>query len=55
MAGTPDHRPYGRTGEEVTVIGLGGACLHKHSCDQGVATVRHALELGVNYFDTSPA
>lgn len=55
MPETPEHRPYGRTGEQVSVIGLGGAFLNKHSFDQGVATVRHALELGVTYFDTSPA
>ena len=47
-------RPYGNTGEEVTVIGLGGARLYRESFTEGVATVRRALELGVTYFDTSP-
>ena len=46
--------PYGKTGEEVTVVGLGGGGLYKHSFAEGVATVRRALELGVTYFDTSP-
>ena len=47
-------RPYGKIGEQVTVIGLGGEALNKHSFTDGVATVRQALELGVNYFVTSP-
>ena len=48
-------RPYGQTGEKITVIGLGGVYLDKHSFNDGVATVHRALELGVRYFDTSPA
>jgi len=50
-----EQRPLGRTGEKVSVIGLGGAALYKHSYELGVATVKHALDLGVSYFDTSPA
>ena len=47
-------RSYGQTGDQVTVIGLGGVFLNKHSFNDGVATVRRALELGITYFDTSP-
>ena len=47
-------RPYGNTGDRVTVIGLGGTSLNKHSFNDGVATVHRALELGVTYFETSP-
>ena len=36
-------------------MGLGGGSLDKYSLTEGVATVRRALELGVSYFDTSPA
>lgn len=50
-----EKRDYGLTGEQVTVVGLGGAYLAKHSLADGVATVRRALKLGINYFDTSPA
>ena len=50
-----ERRPYGQTGENVTVIGLGGVFLNKHSFNDGVATVHRALELGIRYFDTSPA
>ena len=55
MSSPLEQRPFGRTGERVTVIGLGGAALYKHSYEHGLATVKHALDLGVNYFDTSPA
>lgn len=50
-----ERRSYGQAGDEVTVIGLGGTSLFKHSFNDGVATVHRALELGVTYFDTSPA
>jgi aryl-alcohol dehydrogenase-like predicted oxidoreductase len=49
-----ESRPFGRTGERVTAIGLGGAPLGKLSHADGVATVRRALELGITYFDTAP-
>ena len=55
MSSELEQRPFGRTGENVSVIGLGGAALYKHSYELGVATVKHALDLGVSYFDTSPA
>ena len=54
MATTIETRPYGKTGERVTVVGLGGSPLNERSYADGVATVRRALELGVTYFDTSP-
>lgn len=47
-------RPFGSTGERVTVIGLGGAPLNQQSHADGVATARRALDLGITYFDTSP-
>jgi len=49
-----EHRALGRTGEKISVIGLGGGYLGKVSAADGVATVRRALELGISYFDTSP-
>ena len=54
MVGALERRPYGTTGEQVTVIGLGGGRLGHDSLDEGVATVHKALELGITYFDTSP-
>jgi aryl-alcohol dehydrogenase-like predicted oxidoreductase len=55
MSSPLEQRSFGRTGKKVSVIGLGGAGLYKHSYQEGVATVKHALNLGVTYFDTSPA
>lgn len=50
-------RPLGRTGELVTIFGLGGeGVLRTYGrTAEAVAVVRRALELGVNYFDSAPA
>lgn len=53
-------RRLGRLKRFVSQLGLGCAELHSHiygretSEAEAVATVEHALELGINYFDTSP-
>ncbi|MGV3723253.1 MAG: aldo/keto reductase, partial [Actinomycetota bacterium] len=52
------HRVLGRTGREVTALGLGCAslndCYGRATHDEwAIATVRRALELGIRYFDTS--
>ncbi len=49
----------GRTGVQVTALGLGGASLHgsygrRNTEERALETVRRALELGIRYFDTSP-
>ena len=49
-----EQRPFGRTGEQVTAISLGGVGLPRVSFADGVATVHRALELGINYVDTAP-
>ncbi len=49
-----EQRPFGRTGERVTALSLGGCGLPRVSFADGMATVHRALELGVNYFDTAP-
>ena len=54
MSSVLEQRSFGRTGEKVSVIGLGGGALYKHSWEQGVATVKHALDLGVTYFENRP-
>jgi D-threo-aldose 1-dehydrogenase len=54
-------RPLGNTGLSVTPIGIGGAYLglrrengqQRIDEDLGIATLHHALELGVNLIDTS--
>jgi aryl-alcohol dehydrogenase-like predicted oxidoreductase len=48
-------RPLGKTGREVTIYGLGGlftVSMHDRY-DEAVAIVNRAIDLGVNYLDTS--
>jgi aryl-alcohol dehydrogenase-like predicted oxidoreductase len=49
-------RPLGRTGLEVTELGLGGVFISEKKTprDEGVRVVQRALELGINYIDTAP-
>jgi aryl-alcohol dehydrogenase-like predicted oxidoreductase len=50
-------RPLGRTGQEVTIFGLGGeGVLRTHGRDrEAVRVIHRALDQGVTYFDTAPA
>ncbi|MBA3314318.1 MAG: aldo/keto reductase [Planctomycetota bacterium] len=50
-------RPLGRTGEQVTIFGLGGeGVLRTHGrMAEAVAVIHRALDLGVNYYDSAPA
>lgn len=50
-AGDIPMRRLGRTRVELTCIGMGGARFHLVSMEEGVAVVRRAYELGINYFD----
>ncbi len=48
-------RSFGRTGERLPALGMGGGFpVGFAGFDRAVETVRHALALGVGYFDTSP-
>ena len=53
-----DFRTLGRTGLSVSRVGLGGAGLGhawgETTDDECIRTVRRAVDLGVNFFDTSP-
>lgn len=46
-------RPFGRTGETCTALGLGGGFVGFKGFEPAVATVQRALEAGVRYVDTS--
>jgi len=48
-------RPLGRTGEKLSIIGLGGLVLADESQDAADALVREAIDQGVNYFDVAPS
>lgn len=49
-------RRLGRTGLEVTALGMGGAGIGRHDVtdDEAVEAVHRAIDLGINYLDTSP-
>ncbi len=44
-------RTLGRTGQELTIIGQGGARMGMAPFEEVKAVVRRAYDLGINYFD----
>ena len=50
-------RPLGRTGEDVTIFGLGGEGVLRTvgRMREAVAVIHRALDHGVNYYDSAPA
>jgi aryl-alcohol dehydrogenase-like predicted oxidoreductase len=50
-AGDIPTRALGKTGVNLTCIGMGGARFHLVPFDDGVSLVRRAYDLGINYFD----
>lgn len=50
-------RTLGKTGLEVTILGLGGGgvLLRRDSREEAVALINRAIDLGINYFDTAPS
>jgi len=49
------YRKLGRTGLDVSAIGLGTVQLSSPDTEHAISLVHRALELGVNYFDTARA
>lgn len=54
-AGRLERRSLGRTGESLSIIGLGGIVVMNATPEQASARVAHAIERGVNYFDVAPS
>ena len=54
-AGDLPMRVLGRTGQKLTVIGMGGARFHLVPFDEGKAVTLRAYSLGINYFDMARA
>lgn len=48
-------RPYGTTGEELSIIGFGGIVVDRLPQDEADAYVKEAIDGGVNYFDVAPS
>lgn len=46
-------RAFGKTGVELTIVGLAGGRFPLITPDEAVALTRRAVELGINYFDTA--
>lgn len=47
------YRPLGKTGAQVSVIGLGLGPMMSLSLEAGVLLIRRAVDLGINYLDTA--
>lgn len=47
-------RPYGRTGERLSIIGFGGIVVSGVEQEHADRVVAQAVEKGVNYFDVAP-
>ena len=50
-----EKRSLGKTGEKLSIIGLGGLVLANETQDKADQIVRDAIEAGVNYFDVAPS
>jgi len=48
-----DKRRLGRTNLQVSIVGFGGTWIAELSTPTAVKVVRHAFNLGINYFDTA--
>ena len=48
-------RPYGTTGEHLSVIGFGGIVVSQVEVVEAARLVGRAVERGVNYFDVAPS
>ena len=48
-------RPYGTTGEHLSVIGFGGILVSQVEAAEAARWVGRAVERGVNYFDVAPS
>lgn len=49
------HRPYGKTGEELSIVGMGGIVVMDVPPEDASAFVAQAVHRGVNYVDVAPS
>lgn len=50
-----ERRPYGNTGTDLSIVGLGGVVLVGIDQSEADVIVAEAVEAGVNYFDVAPS
>lgn len=55
MPGKLEKRSLGKTGEMLSMIGFGGIVVMNATPEEASASVRHAIDNGVNYFDIAPS
>jgi len=55
IAGPLPRRPLGRTGESLSIIGLGGLVLADETPETAGTLVAEAVDSGINYFDVAPS
>jgi len=55
LPGPIPRRPLGRTGEQVSILGVGGGHIGqaKHTLEQSVEVIRTALDHGINFLDNA--
>ncbi|HEV2073538.1 MAG TPA: aldo/keto reductase, partial [Thermomicrobiales bacterium] len=46
-------RPFGGTGDQVSILGLGGAHIGKPSEDEAIRIVHEAIDAGVTFLDNA--
>lgn len=50
-----EKRPYGKSGEELSVIGFGGICVMNEDTATAASMVSEGIDRGINYFDVAPS
>jgi aryl-alcohol dehydrogenase-like predicted oxidoreductase len=50
-----ERRPLGRTGEKLSIIGLGGVVVDSVTSKDAADVVSEAVDHGINYFDVAPS
>jgi predicted aldo/keto reductase-like oxidoreductase len=55
IGNTLEKRPLGKTGEKLSIVGLGGLVLADETQEKANQIVRDAIDAGVNYFDVAPS
>jgi len=54
IAGVIPKRPLGKTGEQLSLIGLGGIVVMNAEPEHAASVVAECVERGINYFDVAP-
>jgi predicted aldo/keto reductase-like oxidoreductase len=54
-SGAIEKRSLGRTGEMLSIIGFGGIVVRDASPEAAAASVKMAIDAGINYFDVAPS